>query len=484
MASAGKSRRFRTFVMTLLGGVATLPAISALAQVTPSTEDKPAAKAGRATILGLVVDSLHGGYLVGAEVMVEGQANTVVTDSTGRFEVGGLMPGTYRVGIFHPVLDTLGIALATRRFHVGPDSASITVLGVPSATTLVAQWCPSRANAEGNSAVVGQVVDPESRRPVAGADVSLSWADFTSDKKKKIQMTPRVLRATTDTLGKFRLCGLPSALEANLEAKRGSLRTSEVTIALGEAPTALVVRTLLLSTDTSGATSGNAVVSGRVALEGNSPRAGSLVTLVGTNAASNTDEQGEFTLRNLPSGTHVLLVRHLGYAPTAVSVDLSSWEPKKISVTLEKSMNIMEPVLVVARRTAALERVGFVGRRNRGLGKYFGPEDLDQIRPNRFSDILRLVPSLDIRHGPYGETIVTSMRMRISSVLGGGCRAQFYVDGMRWFRTGMDDINAFVPGKEVVGVEVYNPPFIPSEFISGMDRCPVVVIWTKWRVRA
>ncbi len=488
MATLRESRIVSPALLPLLSGTLFLLVATADAQVVPGP-NQPARLAptplatGKASIIGIVVDSLHGGYLVGADVMIEGQAKNVLTDSSGRFRIDSLSPGTYQVGVFHPVLDTLGIVLATRRFHVGPDSASIAVLGVPSAATLVAQSCPARAEAEGSSAVIGQVVDPESLRPVRGADVSLSWVDFTSSKKKAIQMKPRVVRTTTDTVGKFKLCGLPSALEATLQAKRGSSVTSEITVALGKSPTALVARTLLLSTDTSGSTSGNAVVSGRVVLEGNPGAGGSQVTLAGTNVISTTDAEGEFTLRNLPSGTHVLLARHIGYAATAVSVDLSSREPKAVSITLPRALDIMEPVLIIARRTAALERVGFVQRRKAGWGHYFGPKELDQIKPNRFSDILRMVPSLDVQHGTYGGTTVTSMRMRTSSVLGGGCSVKFYVDGMRWFSAGLDDINAFVDAKEVVGVEVYNPPFVPIEFVSGLERCPAVVVWTKWRVR-
>ncbi|HEY4953808.1 MAG TPA: carboxypeptidase regulatory-like domain-containing protein, partial [Gemmatimonadaceae bacterium] len=80
-----------------------------------------AAKAGTAAITGVVVDSLNGRYLRGADVIIEGAKTSLVTDSLGKFRIDSLPPGTYQVGVFHPLLDTLGISLASRPFHIGPD---------------------------------------------------------------------------------------------------------------------------------------------------------------------------------------------------------------------------------------------------------------------------------------------------------------------------------------------------------------------------
>src|SRR6185503_14809670 len=120
----------------------------------PDTAHKP----GTAEILGLVVDSLNRQYLSGADVVIEGAKATAVTDARGRFRVTGLAPGTYQVGVFHPLLDTLGLSLATQPFHVGPDSASSVFLAVPSVETIIKRSCPPRPRAQGTSAVIGRVI--------------------------------------------------------------------------------------------------------------------------------------------------------------------------------------------------------------------------------------------------------------------------------------------------------------------------------------
>ncbi|MDB4871893.1 MAG: hypothetical protein JWL97_2897, partial [Gemmatimonadales bacterium] len=100
------------------------------AQKKPATPPAVAPKTGTAMIAGVVVDSLNGRVLVGADVMVQGANATVLTDSLGKFRIDSLQPGTYQIGVFHPLLDTLGLTLATKPFHVGADSASFIVLAV------------------------------------------------------------------------------------------------------------------------------------------------------------------------------------------------------------------------------------------------------------------------------------------------------------------------------------------------------------------
>ena len=451
------------------------------AQNPPPQGAAPPAKTGLAGITGVAIDSLHGDFLIGAEVVVEGAKVSVFTDSFGRFRVDSLAPGTYQVGLFHPLLDTLGISLATRPFHVGPDSVSIVSLAVPSAATLISRSCTVRPRAQGSSAVIGQVIDPETLQPVPDADVSIAWTEVEVSKEFGVRQNPRVLRDSTDKLGRFSLCGLPSSMEASLQAQRGASLTAQVPIALGDAPVELFARTLLLSPADSGAKTGNAVLTGRIILEGNAPGGGSRVEVAGTDAVTTTNEKGEFTLRNLPSGSHVVVARHLGYAADVVPVDLSSREPRKVTITLPKYVAIMDPVVVNARRTASLDRVGFARRQKSGAGYYLGPEQLARLRPDRVTDVLRQIPGLRVSYGPEGETVTSSRG--VSSLTGGGC-VQYYVDDMRWQSAQPGDVNTFVSGNEIVAVEVYQGSATPAQYAGGgSGNCVTILLWTRMRIR-
>jgi hypothetical protein len=436
------------------------------------------AKPARAAIVGVVVDSLNGRYLVGADVIIQGAKAAVVTDSAGKFLVDSLVPGTYQVGVFHPLLDTLGISLASRPFHVGADSVSYVMLAVPSASTIIHSAC-SRPNprARGTSAVIGHVIDPESLQPVPGADVSIAWTEIEASKEVGVRRTPRVIRDSSDVHGRFSICGLPNAMKATLQARKGNAVTAEIPIELGDEETELFARTMLLSQVDSGAKTGKAVVSGRVILEGAPSNAGSRVEVVGTDKVALTNDRGEFTIRDLPSGSHVLLARHLGFGAETVPVDLSSREPEKVSIKLPKFVATLDPVLVTSRRVASLDKVGFTQRKKSGQGFYLGPEQIQALRPNYLTDILRTVPSLRVNYTPTGE-VVSSTR----GVTGAGC-VQYYVDDMPWQSTDPGDINNFINGREVVGVEVYAGPGVPAQYTRGMQDCTTIVIWTKFKIR-
>ena len=436
---------------------------------------------GKAQIIGVVVDSLHGRYLAGAEVIVEGAKNAVQTDSLGKFKLDSLPPGTFQVGVFHPLLDTLDLVLLTAPFHVGPDSAGVVFLGVPSAPTLIHRACPGKTDASAGSAVIGHVNDPESLAPVAGAEVSVGWTEVEVSKSFGIRRTPHLLRDTTDKTGSFRICGLPSGLSASMQARRGSAATAEVPIEIAEGPSQVFVRTLSLSAvDSSVARAGNASVSGVVQLEGSTSNAGTRVELTGTDIVAMTNEKGEFAMQNLPSGTGLLLARHLGFSAETVPVELSSREPQRVALKLSKFVAMMDPVLVTARRTRALDAVGFNKRQRSGFGHYIGPEQLERMHAIQLTDILRRVPGLRVISSAGGEVVESS---RGPTSLNGGECVQYWVDDAPWTSFTPGDVNMFVNGGEVAAVEVYQGAGVPPQYQRSLSNCTTIIIWTRFKIR-
>jgi hypothetical protein len=455
--------------------IAIVPALGA--QKTTILTPPAASKTGKAQIVGVVVDSLNGRYLSGADVVIEGTRATLETDSVGKFEIDSLAPGTYQVGVFHPLLDTLGIMLASQPFHIGPDSSTFVLLAVPSAATIIRGMCPVQPGALGMSAVIGHVNDPETLQPVAQAEVSIAWAEIEVSKEFGVRRTSRLVRDSTDRAGAFKICGLPSSLQATLQARRGSTVTAEIPISLGDKPAELFARTLLLSPADSGTKVGNATVSGLVLLEGSPTNAGSRVELVGTDIVTMTNGQGEFTMRNLPSGTSVLMARHLGFGAEAAPVDLSSRQQKRVTIKLPKFLAIMDPVLVTARRSAALDKIGFNQRKKSGFGYYIGPERLENMHPNSVTNILRQVPGLRVSYGPDGDFVSSSRGG------GSGCM-QYFLDDMPYVEMTRGDINHFVTGGEVVAVEVYQDINTPAQYARAGAFCTTILLWTRFKVRS
>ena len=454
-----------------------LTAISfiAVAPVGAQNVTAPVSTAGKARILGVVVDSLNGGVLAGADILMDGAQVSAQTDSLGKFEFDGLTPGDFQLGVFHPRLDTLGVSIVTQKFHVGRDSTSVVVMAVPSAATLIRTRCPAQSDAAGASAVIGRVKDPESLQSVAGAEVSIAWSEIEISKQVGIHQTARLRRDTTDKNGEFKFCGLPSSLQASLKARHGAAATAEIPVGLGDRPIELAARTLLLSAADSTTKTGNAAVSGVVQLADGAPSSGTRVELVGTDIVTLTDAKGDFTMRNLPSGSRVLLARHLGYAAQIAQVDLSSHEQAHVTIKLPKYVAVMDPVLVTARRTAALDKVGFGQRRKSANGYFVGPEQIERMHPFYVTDVLRMVPGIQVVHTRTGEAV------RSSHDVGRPSCVQYYVDDMPFTELEPGDANNFVNGGEIVGVEVYQPGMAPAQYTRALNACVTILLWTKFK---
>jgi hypothetical protein len=463
-----------------LVAVLMLSANGALAAQQPAAAPPAPARTGKAGISGVVIDSLNLRYLPGADVVIQGVDGTLVTDSAGKFKIDGLPPGTYQVGVFHPLLDTLGISVASQPFRVGPDSTSLMILSVPSAATMISRRCPPPLFDHAGSAVIGRVNDPETFRPVAGVEVSIAWTELEVSKEAGIRKTPHVLRDTTNAAGEFHICRLPNSMNATLQARKATAETSAIPISLAEEGPQLFARTLLLSRADSGTTTGNATVSGSVVLEDSPAAGGSRVELVGTDAVVVTNDKGEFRMTNLPSGSHILLARHLGYGASTVAVDLTPREPQKVTIKLPKFVAIMDAVLVTARLSAGLDRVGFNERKKSyGSGYFFGPEQLRIMHPTYLTDILRQLPS--IRVTTIGTNTRVTSRRGITGFSDRSC-VQYFVDDMPWQSAGGNDINDFVSGDEVVAVELYQPGQAPALYSRGLGACITVVLWTRFRM--
>lgn len=367
---------------------------------------------------------------------------------------------TGKVEVSHVVVESVN-----GRYLPGADSRTQCQAPLPSNST---------------SAVIGHVSDPESLEPVAGADVSIAWVEFDVSNETGIRRIPHLLHDSTDAKGSFLFCGLPLSMKATLQARKGPAGTSGIPISLGDGDPELLERTLLLSRADSAANTGNAIVSGTVILEGGAPNAESRVELVGTDMVALTSKKGEFVLTNLPSGTHVLLARHLGYAAATAPVDLSAREPQKVTMKLLKFVPMVDPVLVLARRNAGLDRVGFNERKKAGAGYFLGPEQLQRMHAVSLTDIFRQTRGLRVTYTARGEVVTTTRGMR--SFMGGMC-VQYFVDDMPWVSRTLGDVNSFVNAREIVAVEVYQAWNAPAQYVRDIGACATVILWTRFKVR-
>jgi hypothetical protein len=443
----------------------TLPFVTALAQ----------SGARSARIVGVVGDSLSAAPLRGAEVVVTGLARSVTTDSLGRFTIDSLTPGTYQVGVFHPLLESLGITLATQPFAVGADSAAIVNLGVPSVPTLVRRYCGARVTSDAPAVVAGRILEADTDMPVAGAKVSLAWADVAVTREAGVTRTPHLRQEETDASGFFRICGIPSSLsDATLQATRAGTSTPEVPI---DVDNSLLFYQSLAFGPAGSAARAVGTVSGRVEGTDSRPIAGARIEVLRSAVTAVSREDGSFTLGGVATGTQLLIARQLGFDVVRTPISVTSREPTIVTVTLGRAINVMDPVLVVARANYTLERSGFNARKRSGNGYYFNREDIERRQPNYITNMLQNIPEMTVRQSRGGTEVQRRRR-----VIGGGAPCtRLYVDGFEWRNLMPGDLDMINPG-DVIGLEVYPGQAVPVQFRDTFDRgCVTLVVWTQMR---
>jgi hypothetical protein len=140
----------------------------------------------------------------------------------------------------------------------------------------------------------------------------------------------------------------------------------------------------------------------------------------------------------------------------------------------------LQPVTVVAESLpfAPGPLKGFYERMDRGNGDFITRRRIEEMGVNRFTDIVRMVPTVDVV--PRGGAQYT-IRIKGTGRLGRDCPPLLYVDDVRW---GTVDLDGEGPDRELLpsdveGIEIYRPSAVPIEFQGFDTSCGVVVVWTK-----
>jgi hypothetical protein len=471
-----------------------------LAAIIPTfltAQDRDAAGA-----LGVVVDSIHGGSLANATILVEGTRLTTTSNAVGEFRFDSIPIGTRRFLLRHPVVDSIGVDIVSSPIELTPGRVALVALAVPSPGTLRRVFCSPRDTLLGTTMVRGRIADPDTDIAIAGAKVSLLYSVLAISKETGVKRLPRLREATTSKDGTYAICGLPADFAGTLMAEKDSVTTPEVPIRPGM--TEIVFRDLTLAgsvvataatpmpaaatTDSarlpavtpsaSRARVGRAVIEGRVVGVDHVGIAGAQVAVAGTTQNTVTSGEGTFTIGNLPSGTSVILARKIGFGPASAIVDLTTRQPRDVTLTLTKATPTLEAVTVVAPMEARLRRVGFAERRRMGLGRYMDAQEIERRHPVNVTDIIHFFPGFRIVQSEFGATIVPTR-----SVAGQATSCvNLFVDHALWNLSQPGDLDRAVNANEIAAVETYAGDYVPQEFAVPTKTCATIVIWRKARL--
>ena len=124
--------------------------------------------------------------------------------------------------------------------------------------------------------------------------------------------------------------------------------------------------------------------------------------------SARTDGLGEAKLGSIPSGTHRIRVRFLGYAPMDTSLQFVG-DTAGVLFRLHRSVLAMDPIEVKAQSSIRLR--DFEMRRRIGSGRYLTAEDLDRDSNRPFGVVaMTRFPGLHFVYDADGRPHVSSTR--------------------------------------------------------------------------
>ena len=326
----------------------------------------------RAGIHGEIIDSVHLRKLGGAQVMAirlapePAEFFSTTTDASGRFHFDTLTPGHYSVVFTSAFLDSLDLLLPPHDVVLGGGEEAHVDMGTPSGARLRDAACPGLALPLGKGAVIGEVYDADTESPIAGARVAVGWTDISFDQSAmRVRLTPRIGAVVTDSLGQYRLCGVPTNQRLMVQVQTPQAAGAEIELFVDD-QAGILRRMLSLSATESRSIADTAVVppdvrrsrpltggaqlSGTIRTQDGHPLAGAQLRVMDAPSTAVTDSAGHFVLSNLPAGSQVAEARKLGYTAGRAPVELRRGRTAELELRLTRFVSL-DSVRVLARRT-------------------------------------------------------------------------------------------------------------------------------------
>ncbi len=209
-----------------------------------------------------------------------------------------------------------------------------------------------------------------------------------------------------------------------------------------------------------------------------------------------TDDNGLYGLNVPKPGAYSLRIDAVEHLTMVTSpFEVIEGQTAAVEVRLTRQLaTVLEGVTVtdIAPYTLPLHLREFEYRRMRGFGEFLTREEIEEKNPFRFSDALRLVPSVKVVRMPRDPERPYSNLNRNFTVLIKGmakiyedCVPGLFLDGMPLgpiddAAEGGPDVLVFP--SELEAIEVYRPSTVPAEFRTLDSMCGVIVVWTRrWR---
>lgn len=227
-------------------------------------------------------------------------------------------------------------------------------------------------------------------------------------------------------------------------------------------------------------------IRGKVTTRGTQPIGQAEVTVLGRSVLS--DSMGQFAITGLPSGTHLVQVRRIGFLPVVYSASLTPGETKNVTIALDQGSQELPELNVTVRNAKPIEYAwttrfdDYFRRKHVGLGRFISRQDIEKMRPLRTPNLLVGTAGIRLRFydlTPDGTAVEFTRCTQVGVWIDGVKQTIPAVDVERDAEArGLGELLQRVIPSQIELVEIYRGPAeIPAEFID--NACAAVVIWTR-----
>jgi hypothetical protein len=429
---------------------------------------------GTGLLRGVVYDSLiSAAPLADAEVWIEGTNRTARTDAAGRFELAALAAGHYRLTFDHPLLDSTGLAAPPVVVDVAADGATAVTLATPGPATAHRTLCPHDPWQK-KGAILGLVRDAADSKPLPNITVTAQWTTYIVG-AGPVRAEPATTVARSDASGRVLLCNVPTDVAVVLQGQAGEGPVGMALVAL--AGRGFGRAGLYLA-----ATAATGAVTGVVRTPNGSIVPGATVVAIGTDSRADADESGDFTMRDVVAGTHIVEAHAFGYPPGRAQTTVRPGRTQRVEIVMGDSISMLEPVTVVARYEPYLSRVGFDRRRTTAIGHFLDTTDIARAGAVQFEEVFRMVPGVLLR--PNGSGYLVELQRGQGQItnprLANYCPPSYFIDGVYYPPPPIQTPSVPLAPEEILAIEVYSNVFsAPIQYQRLDSGCGVILVWTK-----